>query len=369
MRIFGLCCLSFFLLPGICAVAQQPGPTPAAAAAKTPAPAYDTAALPKNKKDAWEMLQAANGLHGRQIKPWIATGEYKLFGPDGKVSVSGHLEIVWAAPDRWRNTFTDAGVSSKEWRTPDGAYVDMGKPEGLAYPREMLPDVILDPVESSLSHNQLPKSLAKKKVLGVELSCFENWDPGIGAPGKGSLMDHGLFCAAPDRPILRIAEQDYAIFVNNVGLFQGQFLGREVIVRGPGGTLFELDMNRLALASAQQLQTLDPPKGLKPTGWVTLALDRNEYDAAAEPIHRLKAPEPFYPESMKNQRVQGSVRLAAVIGVDGSLTVEKVLYSTDPAFTRSAEEAVSQWKYEPYLLHDKPVAVHIQIVMDYRLGH
>jgi TonB family protein len=98
-----------------------------------------------------------------------------------------------------------------------------------------------------------------------------------------------------------------------------------------------------------------------------LPLDNYEFNPAAELIHTVKMAEPRYPESLKDKRIQGSVRLAAVIGVDGSLTVEKVLYSADPAFTASTEAAVRQWKYEPYLLNGKPVAVHIQVFIHYQI--
>jgi hypothetical protein len=93
---------SFILLAGACAVAQQPAATTATASvpAQPPAPAYDTAVLPKSKKAAWEMLGAANGLQGDAMTLWDLEAQYKVFAADGKTDTPGKLSVVWSAPDR-----------------------------------------------------------------------------------------------------------------------------------------------------------------------------------------------------------------------------------------------------------------------------
>ena len=369
MRPFGILCFSFLLLTGACARAQQTAAATPAAQAPAPPPAYDTAALPKNKKEAWAMLRAANGLHGKQIKPWAVTGHYKFYGQDGKVSVEGTVEIVWAAPDRWRKTFTEDGISTTEWRMPDGAYVRMGKPDGLDYPREMLQDVIEDPLGASELPLQIPEFLDKEKILSVEMSCFRNAKTGVPAGGIRQPEQNVLFCAEPGRPILRIAVHNYTVFLNRIDLFDGRFVAREFVVRDDDGLLLLMDTDTLALASDGQMRTLDPPPGLQPTGWISLPMDGPEYDPAAEKLHRVSTPAPRYPQSMKSRRVQGVVRLAVVIGVDGSVTVAQVLRSPDPALTQSAEDAVRQWKYDPYLLNGRPVEVHMQTEIRYQMGN
>ena len=57
--------------------------------------------------------------------------------------------------------------------------------------------------------------------------------------------------------------------------------------------------------------------------------------------------QPVYPAVMKSARVTGQVVLDAIIHVDGTIGDVTVLRSTNEAFTRSAIDAVKQWKYTP----------------------
>jgi TonB family protein len=367
MRCLGIFYLPLVLLSHMFAGPQQPSATTPGTSPQTVAPAYDTAILPKDRKAAWEMLRAASGLHGKQIKPWALIGHYKLSGPNGIVSVEGNIEIVWATPDRWRNTFIEDGISTTEWRTTNGTYTKMGKLDGLAYPRGMLLSVIEDPFVVSEISMKVPEFLKKEMILSTELSCFRNANLRLGGAGIATPSPFVLFCAEPDRPILRIAEAGYAVFLNKIALFQGQFVAREIVVRGDGGMTFQLDLDGLAVATVQQMQTLEPPKDSKLTGWISLPIDGHEDDSSTPPLlHRTKVVPPQYPQSMKSQRIEGTVRLEAIVGVDGSLTVADVLHSPNPELTQSAEDAVRQWKYEPYFLNGKAVEVHIQIAIHFQ---
>ena len=66
--------------------------------------------------------------------------------------------------------------------------------------------------------------------------------------------------------------------------------------------------------------------------------------------------EPVYPSLGKNVRIQGTVRLQVVIGLDGHVTNIQ-LVSGHPLLIGAAVEAVRQWIYRPTLLNGKPVEV------------
>src|SRR5262249_44177535 len=74
-------------------------------------------------------------------------------------------------------------------------------------------------------------------------------------------------------------------------------------------------------------------------------------------IHRV---EPIYPPPAKSIRVQGTVILAAVIGTDGTVQKLRVI-SGHPLLVQSAINAVSQWRYRPYVLNGSPIEVDTQI--------
>jgi len=64
-------------------------------------------------------------------------------------------------------------------------------------------------------------------------------------------------------------------------------------------------------------------------------------------ITLLRRVQPLYPPMMQSARISGAVVLDAIIHADGTIGDVTVLQSSNPAFTRSAIEAVKQWKYAP----------------------
>jgi len=66
--------------------------------------------------------------------------------------------------------------------------------------------------------------------------------------------------------------------------------------------------------------------------------------------------EPIYPEAAREYNIEGTVKLSAVIGTDGSVR-SLVLQSGHPLLVAAALNAVKQWRYEPMFLNGDPVEV------------
>ena len=66
--------------------------------------------------------------------------------------------------------------------------------------------------------------------------------------------------------------------------------------------------------------------------------------------------QPVYPPLAKQARIQGTVRLQAIIAKDGSV-VELQVLSGHPLLQQAALDAVRQWRYQPTLLNGEPVEV------------
>jgi TonB family protein len=80
-------------------------------------------------------------------------------------------------------------------------------------------------------------------------------------------------------------------------------------------------------------------------------------------IHRVT---PVYPEDAKKAKIQGTVKLDAVIGKTGA--VEQVNVVSGPEkLQQSAVDAVRQWTYKPFLLNGDPVEVKTTISVVYSL--
>lgn len=84
------------------------------------------------------------------------------------------------------------------------------------------------------------------------------------------------------------------------------------------------------------------------------------------PPRLLQRVEPLYPPLARQARLQGEVRIDAVIDATGHVVEMKVL-SGHPLLARAAMEAVQQWVYEPTYLNEQPVAVVLELTVYFKL--
>ena len=86
--------------------------------------------------------------------------------------------------------------------------------------------------------------------------------------------------------------------------------------------------------------------------------------AAANLIHQET---PKYPEDAKENHIQGTVLMHAIIAKDGSIRVLDLNEGVCP-LVDSAMEAVKKWRYKPTLLNGEPVEVDTTISVIYTLS-
>ena len=147
-----------------------------------------------------------------------------------------------------------------------------------------------------------------------------------------------------DEPAPRIGPED--------GVIGGDRRG----VRVPGGEAFDW------LRSATRF---NPPPA--PPLRVAKAVERIVKGGDVQAAKLIFAPKPEYPAIPKMTRTQGTVRLEAIIGIDGRIQNLQVL-SGHPMLVKAALDAVSQWRYQPTLLNGEPVEVQTMIMVNFILG-
>jgi TonB family protein len=111
--------------------------------------------------------------------------------------------------------------------------------------------------------------------------------------------------------------------------------------------------------------------GSEQAGENSRASDRNgrqriqlsEREAGKQLLNRI---DPDYPESASKARIEGSVRLQAIIATDGSIKELKVL-SGHPLLIDSALQAVRKWKYRPFQAEGQLVEVETNVVVVFAL--
>jgi len=81
----------------------------------------------------------------------------------------------------------------------------------------------------------------------------------------------------------------------------------------------------------------------------------------------LRQVNPQYPPQARQERVEGTVVLQAVIGKDGSVRNLNIV-SGPSLLTKAAMEAVKQWRYRPFALNGEPVEADTQINVNFKLG-
>lgn len=76
---------------------------------------------------------------------------------------------------------------------------------------------------------------------------------------------------------------------------------------------------------------------------------------------------PQYPWLARQARLEGTVRLKAIIGADGRIQNLQVL-SGNPLLIPAAMSAVEQWVYEPTYLNGNPVKIETEISVHFKLS-
>jgi protein TonB len=102
-----------------------------------------------------------------------------------------------------------------------------------------------------------------------------------------------------------------------------------------------------------------PPKSVTPK--------RIRLGGQVEAAKLMFHPNPEYPPLAKMARIQGTVRLEAVISTDGTIQDLKAV-SGHPLLVKAAMDAVARWRYQPTLLNGEPVQVVTEVDVNFTLS-
>ncbi len=105
-----------------------------------------------------------------------------------------------------------------------------------------------------------------------------------------------------------------------------------------------------------------PPPPPKPT-----TPKRIRVGGDVESARLIFQPKPEYPPLAKMARIQGVVKLEAIINKDGTIQDLKVIQG-HPLLVKAATDAVAKWRYQPTLLNGEPVDVVTEIDVNFTLS-
>ncbi len=115
------------------------------------------------------------------------------------------------------------------------------------------------------------------------------------------------------------------------------------------------------------ISILAPQPALPPAPPKPAPVMRIRKGGEVEAALALFTPPPVYPPLAIRARVQGTVRIHAIIGTDGTVQELRVL-SGNPLLVNAAREAVTRWRYQPTLLNGEPVEVDTEIDVNFVLN-
>jgi TonB family protein len=75
---------------------------------------------------------------------------------------------------------------------------------------------------------------------------------------------------------------------------------------------------------------------------------------------------PTYPDTARRQKIQGDVVFEGVVDADGTVR-DLSLVSGDPLLASAAKQAITQWRYSPYLLNGKAISMRTSITIRFKL--
>lgn len=105
--------------------------------------------------------------------------------------------------------------------------------------------------------------------------------------------------------------------------------------------------------------------------WILWFAERDGNPGGASTMHPpwpLRKVDPKYIAAAASERIEGKVRLFAVIGSDGRVLTVTRLAGVDPRLDASAEEALRKWEFEPAQRAGQPVPVDAVVEIPFRLA-
>lgn len=259
----------------------------------------------------------------------------------------GSYSEMWVSKTQWRReetfsgfTQTEIGSSEKRWvlrSAISGSGRLMAVPrltEGMAL--RLRPNTRISKVRNEQWKGQNLRCLVTETARhSGRTYCFDK-DAGL----LRTIRDFGLLYEYAD-----YATAGTKVFPRTFRVWEDKQL------------IIEATVEDLAFDFAPGAALFVPPPGA--VAWANC--DDIEYP---KPLH---TPDPNYPVTERNARVQGTTLLHMVVGTDGHTHDLAVLEAASQGFGAAAMAAVANWKFKPATCHGTPVAYEMSTEVNFRL--
>jgi TonB family protein len=327
--------------------------------AQTAAPAP----MPTTPAEILQLARTQNDIDVDGIMPWHLKATFQLFDEKGKPKETATLDEIWAGPKRQKRIWLSPSFRQIEIVNQDGTFRSMNTDEVPLLLQQARQTIVHPmPSEDDVAHTQL---IVQKQRFGkVNMNCIMLAQPirGLTVPPLGLFS---TYCFDMDKPIYRIGFEygDTTYVANSIGTFQDRSVAVKDAVSVKSvprvtGTVDDL----------HSLSTLDPQSFVPSPDATDISVKPVSVSAGVAAGRRSSGSDPIYPASAKENHVQGTIILRALIGRDGHIHSLRIVAANDADLAVAAIAAVRHWTYTPYTLNGVATEVDTQITVNFKMS-
>jgi len=327
-----------------------------------------TQSLPDDPQKLLAAAEPFYNFNSPELKPWHLKATYQLYDDKGKPTEQGTYEYWWASPQVYRSTWTRAGTSRSIWHTADGKIAATQAGERLKYFEKDLPNALFSPLPNASGLDPAKIELDSRilKLGQTKFPCVMLVPKAVeaNASGPARIGEYSTYCFSQQIAALRVTYRfgQVTTVFDRTAKMQNRFLPLTLQVLDGERKLFSANVETVNGMSSSD-SVLVPAKDAQ-----ILDTEKQRLDEKVTQGSLVKKLMPSYPLAAKNDREQGTVVLDATIGTDGKVHDPEVVVSPWPYLTSAAIDAVSQWRYKPYVVDGNPVEVETTITVIFALG-
>lgn len=292
---------------------------------------------------------------------------YEAFDFLGRPESQGRWTEEFGRPDALRREVHDSNAP-ENYAPEDQANIGAAAPTtGGTFVQRFLIDALLHPGPTDRALEEDKVSFKVQKVGTIALRCV------VLEPREKSKnpylqrMASRAYCLAQDAPIIRLVQGAYGMVVtyNSIARFGSHTLAQQVTAQQRGHVRGKLQVTKLV--AAPELATAALPK-------VTTDSVIDSDHSGATKIgpgevagQILSKVAPVYPLESKMKHISGTVLLHQVISKEGTIESLEVISAPSDDLAEAAVEAVSQWRYKPYVRNGAPTEVDTTVTVNFSI--
>ena len=336
-------------------------------------PAQQTATGTEPTTDPRALLTSAAQFYrlGEQGQhPWYLKATYQTYDDQGKPFEEGTYEYWWAAPTRYRASWSRKSANASIWANGNTPAVCEGQPWTVDFTEGLMGTVFVHPVTAPEEIDRFALSSLPVNLGGSSMRCVKispKPTPESDTYGIAPVPRFSGLCMDPQKPVLRLMISGYGEVVRygQQVPFQGQLLAREIsfsyvntlVWKAQIEEIKEIDADDPALIPPAKAKPLDAssPQSNFPDLQSKLVFSDGSIDKRIDfsedlASRMLKDPSlhPTLPVGLDPKRYAHSkVAFQIIIDGTGKVRFAKAI-SGPPELQKAALDLLMQYEYRPF---------------------